>query len=199
MKIRYFLPATLAAVMALVPSAVSAQGITSSDSNIVAALIAANQQEVAQAEIAIKQAESDRVKEFARRLQTDHTKAIEELQSYLQKSDSGMSSGVASDSAKVEPLVAVAPPDSAAPPPAPPDSAAPPPAPPADFQGKTGKDFDRAWIDAMKGAHQSALDDLRNNVIPRIQDTTLKNLVQGLLPTIGAHLREIEAIEAELK
>ena len=191
MKTRYFLPATLAAVMALVTSAVSAQGITSSDSNIVAALIAANQQEVAQAEIAIKQAESDRVKEFARRLQTDHTKAIEELQSYLQKSDSGMSSGVASDSAKVEPPVAVAPPDSAAPPPA--------PAPTADFQGKTGKDFDRAWIDAMKGAHQSALDDLRNNVIPRIQDTTLKALVQGLLPTIGAHLREAEQIEAELK
>jgi putative membrane protein len=199
MKIRHFLPASLAAMMALATSAVSAQvtdstsrttvtttvssqtvvnaTISPTDSSIAVTLIAANQKEIAEAELAISQATTDRIKEFARRLQRDHTKAVADLQDFLTKSHAGMSSGVAGDSAK----------------------AAPPSLDGASYQGKTGKDFDKAWIEAIENEHRLAIDDLRDNVIPKIQDSSLKNLVQGLLPVMGNHLREAESIEAEIK
>jgi len=224
------LPASLAVLAALVPAAVSAQvtdstkttvtttvttqpvekaTVSPSDSIIVATLIAANQKEVEEAQVAISQAQSDRVKELARTLQRDHSKAVEELQRYLKKSETGMSSGVVSDTTKMNPPtqgndpknrpdstyanqqtknqpVTIAPPDSA-------DHGAP------SYQGKTGVEFDKAWIEAMEHGHEDALKDLRDDVIPRIQDSSLKALVQGFLPVIGNHLREIEAIEAELK
>jgi putative membrane protein len=200
MKTRHLLPASLAVLFALVPRAGSAQytdstanhttvtttvssqtvvntTISPTDSSIAVALIAANQKEVAEAEAAISQTESDRVKEFARRLQRDHAKAIEDLQAFLQKSHGGMSSGMAGDSAK----------------------AAPPSLEGASYQGKTGKDFDKAWIEAITTEHRLAIDDLRDNVIPKIQDSSLKALAQGLLPVMGTHLREAEQIQAELK
>lgn len=200
MKTRPILPASLAVLFALAPRAGFAQytdstanrttvtttvssqtvvnaTISPTDSSIAADLITANQKEVAEAEAAISQASSERVKEFARRLQRDHTKAIQDLQTFLQKSHAGMSSGMAGDSAKV----------------------APPSLEGASFQGKTGKDFDKAWIETIESEHQHAIDDLRDNVIPKIQDSSLKDLAQGLLPVMGNHLREAEAIEAEIK
>ena len=199
MKTRPMLPASLAVLIALALRAVSAQVTDStsrttvtttvatqtvvsttlapSDSIVVAALIAANQKEIAEAEAAINQATSERVKEFARHLQRDHAKAIADLQDFLKKSHSGMSSGMAGDSAKANP----------------------PSLDGASYQGKTGKDFDKAWIEAIEAEHRLAIDDLRDNVIPKIQDSSLKSLVQGLLPVMGTHLREAEQIEAELK
>ena len=197
MKTRHLLPASLAVLFALAPRASFAQydstkttvtttvssqtvvnpAISPTDSSIAVALIAANQKEVAEAEAAINTTESDRVKEFARRLQRDHAKAVADLQAFLQKSHGGMSSGMAGDSAK----------------PNPPSSDTP------SYQGKTGKDFDKAWIEAIEDEHKAAIEDLRDNVIPRIQDSTLKSLAEGLLPVMGNHLREAESIEAELK
>ncbi|HEV8123615.1 MAG TPA: DUF4142 domain-containing protein [Gemmatimonadales bacterium] len=198
MKTRHLLPASLAVLFALAPRVGSAQydstakttvtttvssqtvvNTTTSptDSSIAVALIAANQNEVTQAEAAINTTESDRVKEFARRLQRDHAKAVADLQAFLQKSHGGMSSGMAGDSAK----------------PVPPSSDTP------SYQGKTGKDFDKAWIETIEDQHKAAIADLRDNVIPRIQDPALKALAEGLLPVMGNHLREAESIEAELK
>jgi len=199
MKIRHILPASLAVLLASVPAAafsqvtdstkttvtttVSSQTVTNatispSDSSVVVTLIAANQKEIAEAEAAINNASSDRVKEFARGLRRDHAKVVADLQDFLhKKSHAGMSSGMGGDSAKANP----------------------PSLEGASYQGKTGKDFDKAWIETIEDEHKAAIDDLRNNVIPKIQDTSLKDLVQGILPVMGNHLREAEQIESDLK
>jgi predicted outer membrane protein len=244
MKTFHFLPAgALAAALVLVAGVASAQevasttsksAVRSADSAIVVSLIAANQKEVAAAEQAVAQAQSDRVKNFARTIQSDHSKIVEELQGWLEKTG-GMSSGMANDSVKVpDSMVTPRPvPDSVVPQKPVPDSVVPqkpvpdsvvtqnPPKNPPDTTyanqetrnqpvtqpaeqpsptaGKTGKEFDQAFLAAMVSEHETAIRDLRENIIPRIQDSDLKHKVQGFLPTLGNHLRDAQALQAAIK
>lgn len=190
----------------------------SPDSAIIATLIAANTKEAAAAETAIAQAQSERVKEFARRIQRDHAKFTEDLQEFLAKTSGGMASGVVQDSMKPVPDSIAPVPDSKAPVP---DSVAKENVPPADttyanqetknqpvteptnepapFAGKTGKEFDQAWVGAMVSEHEAAVRNLRENIIPQIQNSDLKAIVQGFLPVMGTHLRDAQQLQAQLK
>lgn len=232
MKTLHILPAgALAVALALVTSAASAQVVDStpktttpppiqtpqitpattapaiSDSTIVADLISANRKEIAAADAAIAGAESEDVKELARRLQVDHTKIVADLESYLQKRGGGMASGITGDSVKptredpadttyanqeTKNQPVTMPKDSAVAPVAPADPSAP-------WAGKTGKEFDKAWVQALEDKHEEAVKNLRENIIPQIQDSDLKALVQGFLPIMGNHLRDLTALDAQFE
>ncbi|MEP7326846.1 MAG: DUF4142 domain-containing protein [Gemmatimonadota bacterium] len=222
MKTHQYLPATTLAVLAALMSGVASaqvkdtmtsvttsttvvqqvttKPVSSSDSAIVATLIAANQREVAEADVAINHAQSEHVREFARRIQRDHAKAVEGLENFLPGKSGGMSSGIVHDTMKMDGDKMTPPADSTYAVQHPKnDSMTVGQQGDASYQGKTGRDFDKAWIDAIEDHHKEAIENLRNSVIPKIQDASLKTLVAELLPVMDNHLREAEAIEAELK
>jgi len=66
------------------------------------------------------------------------------------------------------------------------------------LQGKTGADFDRAYIDREVGYHQAVLDALDNTLIPSAQNAELKALLQKVRPNVAAHLQRAKAIQTSL-
>ena len=63
----------------------------------------------------------------------------------------------------------------------------------------SGHEFDHGFIRLQIQHHDTEINHLRNDVIPMIKDSGLKNLVQKELPVLGKHLRDARDIEAHLK
>jgi len=68
-----------------------------------------------------------------------------------------------------------------------------------DLQGKTGKDFDKAYMDQEVQIHQLVLDDLDRNLIPGAQNAELKSLLQTARGVVDGHLKRAQAIDAKLQ
>ncbi|HEX9108232.1 MAG TPA: DUF4142 domain-containing protein [Longimicrobiales bacterium] len=69
----------------------------------------------------------------------------------------------------------------------------------ADLQGKTGKDFDKTYVDQEVQIHQLVLDDLDKTLIPAAQNAELKSLLQTARGGVQAHLQKAQALQAKLK
>jgi predicted outer membrane protein len=76
-----------------------------SDSAIIAMLQLSHTQQIASAELALQRGQSDQVKKFAEELKTEHSNALQELQTFAEKmkndGNRGMPSGMARDTARV--------------------------------------------------------------------------------------------------
>jgi putative membrane protein len=66
-----------------------------------------------------------------------------------------------------------------------------------DLSKKSGKDFDKAYINAMVDGHQSAVDNFKNNADN--SDADVKEWVNKTLPTLQMHLDSAKAIKKALK
>jgi predicted outer membrane protein len=69
----------------------------------------------------------------------------------------------------------------------------------ASIQSLSGHEFDHGFVRLQVEHHQEEINHLRNDVIPMIKDSGLRNLVQGMLPVMGRHLREGRDLEGYLK
>ena len=79
------------------------------------------------------------------------------------------------------------------------DAAAPAPdvSATADLQGKTGADFDRAFIDKMVTDHQGAIA-LFENAAQNASTDQAKSLAQDALPKLRAHLQAAQDLQGKL-
>ena len=79
------------------------------------------------------------------------------------------------------------------------DAAAPAPdaSATADLQGKTGADFDRAFVDKMVADHQATIA-LFENAAQNASTDQAKSLAQGALPKLRAHLQTAQDLQAKL-
>ena len=66
------------------------------------------------------------------------------------------------------------------------------------MQGKSGADFDRAYIDNEVTYHQAVLDALDKTLIPNAQNAELKALLQQVRPNVAAHLERAKGIQSKL-
>ena len=66
------------------------------------------------------------------------------------------------------------------------------------LQGKSGAEFDRAYIDREVQYHQAVLDALDQTLIPGAQNADLKALLQQVRPNIAAHLERARGIQGKL-
>ena len=64
--------------------------------------------------------------------------------------------------------------------------------------GKSGADFDRAYIDHEVQVHQSVLDQLDQKLIPGTQNAELKSLLQSVRPMIAGHLDRAKRIQTTI-
>jgi putative membrane protein len=67
----------------------------------------------------------------------------------------------------------------------------------ADLQGRTGADFDRAFIDMMVTDHQNAIA-LFENAAQNASTEQAKSLAQGALPTLREHLQAAQDLQGKL-
>lgn len=67
-----------------------------------------------------------------------------------------------------------------------------------DLNGKSGMDFDKAYVDAMVDGHEKAVKLLQDEV-KDAKDADLKMFAQEVLPTVEGHLNTIKGIKAKMK
>jgi putative membrane protein len=68
----------------------------------------------------------------------------------------------------------------------------------SNLQGKSGADFDKAYIDHEVTYHQTVLDALDKTLIPGAQNAELKALLTKVRPSIAAHLARAKDIQTSL-
>jgi putative membrane protein len=68
----------------------------------------------------------------------------------------------------------------------------------SNLQGKSGADFDKAYIDNEVTYHQSVLDALDKTLIPGAQNAELKSLLESVRPNFTAHLAHAKSVQTTL-
>jgi putative membrane protein len=66
-----------------------------------------------------------------------------------------------------------------------------------DLKKKTGRDFDRAYMDMMEDGHEAAIRDFERNTSNG--DGDVRDFVAKMLPTLRMHLDSADAIKKMLR
>lgn len=126
--------------------------------------------EVALGKMAAAKATRSSVKKFADMMVTDHTKAGDELAALAKTKNITLPAAPDADAQKKA----------------------------DDLDKKTGKDFDKAYVDAMVDGHESAVK-LFTDASENCKDADLKAFATKTLPTLKMHLDAIKGIKASMK
>jgi putative membrane protein len=120
--------------------------------------------------IAQDKAVSKRVKDFGMMMTKDHSKAGDELKSLAGQKNVTLPSAIGEDhQKKID-----------------------------DLNKKTGKDFDKAYINAMVDGHQSAVSDFEK-ASNDTKDPDIKAWIDKTLPVLKMHLDSAKAIQKSIK
>jgi putative membrane protein len=156
-------------------SAASGGNATASPAAILSQMNIANTTEIQVATMAAKKAASPKVKQIATKLATDHTKNREQVRALAQKLNASLTPAQGGN-------VSAA------------DSAAMPP----DLQGKSGRDFDRAFIQHEISDHQSNIEKLQTQAIPSEQNADVKAYLQKTVTEMQGHLASLKQVQHQL-
>jgi len=126
--------------------------------------------EVQLGKLAQTNASAASVKNFAKQMVTDHTKANDELMA-LAKTKGIVLPAALSDKCQKQYN---------------------------ELSGKTGADFDKAYIDAQVDGHKDVVDMLQKEA-DKGEDPDVKTWAQGTLPVVQHHLDMVKQIQAGLK
>ena len=126
--------------------------------------------EVSMGQKAQSKAVNARVKGFAAMMVHDHSAANEKVKSFASSRNVMLPDSVSDDHKKMA----------------------------EDLDKKTGKDFDKAYMDDMVKGHEKVVDmfEKANN---NVNDPDVKTFINNTLPTIKAHLDSAKAIRKALK
>ena len=126
--------------------------------------------EVSMGKKAQSKAVNARVKDFAAMMVHDHSAANEKVKSFASGRNVMLPDSVSDDHKKMA----------------------------EDLDKKTGKDFDKAYMDDMVKGHEKVVDmfEKANN---NVNDPDVKTFINNTLPTIKAHLDSAKAIRKALK
>lgn len=67
------------------------------------------------------------------------------------------------------------------------------------LKGLSGKEFDKAYIDAEIALHKQVIDAADNVLVPNAKNEELKALLLKVRPSLVSHLEHAEKIKAQLK
>jgi putative membrane protein len=142
---------------------------------ILSQLTAANTAEIQLARKATKQAASPQVREVAKKLAADHTRNLQQLRALAQKLNLDLTSAPAGAAPAA-------------------DSTELPP----DLQGKSGSEFDKAFVRHEIEAHQASIEKLRTQLIPAAQNEQIKAYLQKTVTDMQGHLAALERVQQQL-
>jgi len=135
----------------------------------------ANTTEIQLSTLAAKKASSAQVKQVARKLVADHIKNREQVRALAQKVNVTLTP---SQGGSV--------------------SAADSVAMPADLQGKSGADFDKAFIQHEIDDHRANIERIQNQIVPTVQDDQLKTYLQKTVTDMQGHLSSLQQVQQQL-
>ena len=141
------------------------------DAGILSRIAVSNQMEVQEAQLAQRQAQAAGVKELAETLERDHSANLEKVQAMQQES------GTEADAAARKEALRASPDKN------------------ADLAGKTGAEFDEAFLARQKKLHEENIDNFENQYLGAAQDPELRTLIQQTLPTLRQHHSMIERLQ----
>lgn len=157
------------------PPASSAPSAAVTDPQIAAIVVAANAVDIDAGKLALTKTKNRRVREFAEEMIRDHTavnKAAGDLVAKLgvTPEENDTSRGLTSSGEQTR----------------------------ARLGALSGKEFDREYIDNEVAYHRLVLDAVDKTLIPSAQNAELKATLVKVRPTIEAHLRHAEHLQASM-
>jgi putative membrane protein len=164
---------TAAALMAAPAASPATPAV--SDPQIAAIVVAANNADIEAGRLAASKSENPKVKEFAQRMITDHggvNKAATELVTKLgvtpEESPASEQQKQAGEQNRET------------------------------LTGKSGAEFDRAYIANEVTYHQGLLDAIDTTLLPSVQNAELKALLEQTRPAVEAHLTHAQELQSSL-
>jgi putative membrane protein len=67
------------------------------------------------------------------------------------------------------------------------------------LRSKSGKAFDKDYIDNEVSYHKAVISTVQNVLIPETENQELKDLLQGILPALNTHLSHAEMVQKAFK
>ena len=143
---------------------------------ILSQLNVANTTEIQLATLAAKKAASPHVKQVAARLAADHSKNREQLRALAHKLNLTLTPAQGGSVSAADSVVM-----------------------PPDLQGKTGRNFDRAFIQQEINDHQSNIEKLQAQAIPSAANADIKAYLQQTLSDMQGHLASLKQVQQRLR
>jgi putative membrane protein len=175
-KIRSWASFALAASLFLSSRAVAQSTPKLSDPEIASVAVVANQNDIGFAEIAEKQSKNADIVNFAKTMSTDHKAVIDQAVALVTRlgvtpKDNAVSKKMLADAAKTR----------------------------ASLSSKSGKAFDKAYIDNEVAYHKAVISAVEGVLIPQAQNAELKALLEKVAPILKTHLEHAQMVQSNLK
>ena len=161
-------PSTDSTSAALAAEAVTPTGILSQ-------LYVANTTEIQLSKLAAKKASSPAVKRVAGKLAADHSKNREEEQALAQKLNITLTPATGAEA-----------------------SASDSTGLPSDLQGKTGRDFDKAFVEHEIKDHEDNIQKIQSQLLPAASNPEVKAYLQKTLTAMQGHLAALKQAQQQL-
>jgi putative membrane protein len=146
------------------------------DPEIASIAVTANQVDIDQAAVATARSKNQDVLHFAATMTSDHKAIIKQAVALVTKlkvtpQDNAVSQKLTADAAKTV----------------------------ASLKTKSGKEFDKAYVDNEVAYHKAVIDVVQNTLIPATTNAELKALLEKVLPALRTHLEHAEMVQKNLK
>ena len=146
------------------------------DPEIASVAVVANQIDIGYAEIAAKKSKNADILQFAATMKKDHNAVIEQAAALAKKlgvtpKDNAVSRKLLADAAQTKKML----------------------------NGKSGKAFDKAYVDNEVAYHKAVIDAVENLLVPETDNAELKALLQKVVPVLKTHLGHAEMVQKNLK
>jgi putative membrane protein len=169
--------ATAVLCSALLSMNASAKGTPKlTDPEIASVAVVANQNDIGFAEIAKKKSKNAEVLKFAETMANDHQAIITQAVALVTKlkvtpKDNAVSKQLVANADKTKKML----------------------------NSKSGKAFDKAYIDNEVAYHKAVISTVEDVLIPQAQNQELKDLLQKVVPTLKAHLEHAQMVQSNFK
>jgi len=170
------IPSIIACSMLLSLTAFAQEKPKLSDPEVASVAVVANQIDIAYAEIAKEKAKDKNVLHFAETMSNDHKAIIAQAAALAKKlgvtpKDNAVSQQLLSNAEKTKTAL----------------------------RSKSGKAFDKAYIDNEVAYHKAVIAAVETLLIPETENAELKQLLQNVVPALKAHLAHAEMVQKEFK
>ena len=143
--------------------------LSDQDNGFIRDITEGNLTEIQSSQMALQQASSPQVKEFAQMMISDHTMAGSQIETVAKSKGAGVPKMLDSDHKDMV----------------------------DGLKGKTGADFDKAYVTLQVKAHQEAVN-VDQAEADNGNDGDLKSAANGLLPQLKGHLDKILALQSNM-
>jgi putative membrane protein len=159
---------------AFVTPAVAQDNPKLSDAEVAHTAVTANQIDIDHAKIAKERSKNTEVLKFAETMANDHKAVIDQAVALVTKlgvtpQDNAVSKQLLADAAKTDKML----------------------------RTKTGKAFDKAYIDNEVAYHKAVIAAVEGLLIPESENAELKGLLQSIVPALNAHLEHAQMLQKQ--